>query len=107
MQRSPLLAVTAFTLTLAAAVSAAHATQEERVDCYAQVHESCFPSGGEPKCSQQEYNDVLNLCDSLATEDDGTTERPRVPGAFAGKMTKSDPVVVARLKAQLKRSFGR
>lgn len=107
MQRSPFLPATAFTLALVAAVSAAHATQEDRVDCYAQVHESCFPSGSEPKCSQQEYNEVLNLCDSLATEDDDTTERPRVPGAFAGKTIKSNPAVLTRLKAQLKRSYGR
>lgn len=107
MQRSPFLAVTAFAVALATAASAAQATPEERVDCYAQVHESCYPGGGETKCSAQDYNDALNICDSYAAEDDGTTERPRVPGAFAGKMTKSDPVVVARLKAQLKRSFGR
>ncbi|MGF1594910.1 MAG: hypothetical protein ACFCUW_16630 [Kiloniellaceae bacterium] len=88
-------------------LSAAEATQEDRVDCYAQVHESCYPGGGTPKCSKEDYNAALDICDTYVNDDGGASERPKAPDNLRGKMTKSDPAVVARLKAQLKRSFGK
>jgi hypothetical protein len=106
MHSAKLLTITFAAVLVTTASLSAYASQEERVDCYAQVHESCYPGGGEPKCSQTDYNDALDICDSFAT-DDGQTERPHVPGKFAGKTTKSDPAVIARIKAELKRSFGR
>jgi len=88
-------------------LSAAQASQEDRVDCYAQVHESCYPSGGTPKCSTEDYNTALDICDTYANDDGNGSARPMAPTNLRGKMTKSDPAVVARLKAQLQRSFGK
>lgn len=48
---------------------------------------------------------MLNLCGSYASEDNGTAEHPRLPGAFAGRTIKSNLAMVTRLKTELKRSF--
>lgn len=87
----------------------AFATQEDRVDCYAQVHESCFPGGGDPQCSQQDYNDALDICDTYATDDgNSNTQRPRAPAnKLAGPTSQPDPGFIVKLKAELKRKYSR
>lgn len=53
------------TLTIAATLllsGAAYAAHWDRPSCYIDVHSGCFLTGGTP-CSQEEYEEFLDMCD--------------------------------------------
>ena len=76
------------------------AQAETRLTCYATIHDECYPPGGEPQCSSEDYNQWLtDFCDSQSADGSGT--RPLAPANV--KAIKTDPGTFKVLQKKLGR----
>ena len=73
---------------------------ETRLTCYATIHDECYPPGGEPQCSSEDYNQWLtDFCDSQSA--DGGGRPPAAPSNL--KIIKSNPGTFKMLQQKLGR----
>lgn len=78
------------------------AQAETRLTCYATLHDECYPPGGEPRCSSEDYNQWLtDFCDSQAADQNDGALRPAAPANV--KAIKSDPGTFKVLQRKLGR----
>jgi hypothetical protein len=93
-------------LALSSLATTTPARSDTLINCYATVHEGCFLQ--EPKCTQEEYEDLLESCDYLKADTGDGEDKSVRPFSIPVGLKTDGLTPVRRLQIQrMIRALGR